>query len=68
MQAIYIHEDKRSNGRRADLMDVVVCIGRISGHLEGECVRKPGGRAIRIQVSRRVFSRYKGHSFIEEFK
>ena len=68
VQAIYMHEDKGSNSRRADPMDVVVCVGRISGYLEGECVRRPGGRAIRIQVSRRVFSRYKEYSFIEEFK
>ena len=48
MQAIYMYKDKGDSSGRTDLMDAVIHTGRISGHLEEECVRRSGGRTIRI--------------------
>jgi len=48
VQAVYTHEDEGSNGGRTNPIGAVICAGRISGHLEGECVGGPGGRVIKI--------------------
>ena len=59
MQAIYMYKDKGDSSGRTDLMDAVIHTGRISGHLEEECVRRSGGRTIRIWDSGEIFGRYK---------
>ena len=43
-----MYKDKGSSSRGTDPMGAVVCAGRISEHLEGECVGRSGGKAIRI--------------------
>ena len=40
-------------------MGVVICIERISRHLEGECVGESGGRIVRIQDSRGILGGHK---------
>ena len=35
VQTVYMHKDEGSSGRGADPMSVVVCVKRISRHLEG---------------------------------
>ena len=48
MQAIYMYKDEGDSSGRTDLVGAIIHTGRISGHLEEECVRRSGGRTIRI--------------------
>jgi len=59
MQAVYTHEDKKSISGKTDSMGAVICVGRISRHLEGECIGGFGGRTIRIQDSGGILGKHK---------
>ena len=48
MSIICQDENERSRSRGANLIDVIVCIGRISGCLEEEYTGEFGSRTIRI--------------------
>ena len=48
MQTIFENENERSSSRGANSMDVIICIERISGYLEGKYVGRSGERIIRI--------------------
>ena len=36
MQIISEDEDERGNGRRTGVLDLVICAGRVSGHMKRE--------------------------------
>ena len=59
MQAIWQSKDEGSASRRADLMGAVLCAERGSRCVEEKHVGEAGSRGIRIQDSRRIFSRDK---------
>jgi len=44
LQTIYQDENKRSSSRRADIMDSIICIGKLSGYIEGKYVGRLGRR------------------------
>ena len=48
MSIICQDENKRSSSGGANLIDVIVCIGRIGGCLEEEHIGEFGSRTIRI--------------------
>jgi len=48
MQTIHKDEDEGGSSRRADPVGVIVCVRRISRHLEGECLGEVGRRRIGI--------------------
>jgi len=48
MQVVYKIKDERDSSQRANLVDVIVCAGRINGYLEGEHVGEFRGGMIRI--------------------
>jgi len=51
----YMDKDKRSNNKRADLIDTIICTGRIGRYIEGEFFRRFGIGRSRIWVSKRIF-------------
>ena len=40
MQVIFEDENKRSVSRRANLIDLIICIGKISRYIEREFIRR----------------------------
>jgi len=39
-------------------MGVIICVGRVGKCMEEKYTRRSGGRSVRIQNSREIFSRY----------
>ena len=58
MQAIYKDKNERSNSIRADLIDIVICIGKISRYIEGKYTKRSRKRTVRIQDNRGIFNIY----------
>ena len=50
---------KRSNGRRADLVDSLICTERINRCMERKHIGRSRSRRNRIQVSKRILDRIK---------
>ena len=48
MQIIHKDEDDRSGSRRTNSIGAIICTGRISGCLEGECLEGSGRGNTRI--------------------
>jgi len=48
MQTIYTDENERSTSRETNPVGVVICTGRSSRHVKGECIRRLGRRTIGI--------------------
>ena len=40
MQAIHKNKDERSSSRRANAVDIVVCVGKIGRYLKGKCNKR----------------------------
>ena len=59
MQVIFEDKDERNNSRGTSSMDSLICIGRVSGCVEGEYTGRFGGRRGRIKISWGIFSRSK---------
>ena len=51
MQVIFEDKDERDNSRGTSSMDSLICIGKVSGCVEGEYTGRFGGRRGRIQIS-----------------
>ena len=58
MQTIYKNENEGGSSRRTNLVGTIICTRRVSRHLEGEHLRRFGGRRIRIQIHEGVFGSY----------
>jgi len=48
MQIVYKDEDEKDGSRGASLVGTIICAGRISRHLEGECLGEFGGGETRV--------------------
>jgi len=48
MQAIYTDEDERNTSRKTNIVGTIICIGRISRHLEGKYTGGLGRRITEI--------------------
>jgi len=48
MQIIFKNENERSNSRKANLIDVVVCAERISRYMKRECIKRSRSRRSEI--------------------
>ena len=59
MQVVFKNENERSSSEKTNSVDIVLCVGRVSRHLEGKYTRGFGSEEFRIWDSRRVFSRLK---------
>ena len=44
MQTICKNEDEGKYSRRTGVVGIVICTGRVSRHMEGECDGRVGGR------------------------
>jgi len=55
MQAIFENKDERSNSGGVTLVDIILCIRRISRWMERKHIGRFGIRESRIQISRRIF-------------
>ena len=48
-------------------MDIIICIGEVSRHLERKCYGGVRSRRNRIRICGRIFDEFKGGKTIEEF-
>ena len=60
MQTLYKNKDKdkRDNNRRADSMNAIICVGRVSWYLEEKYFGEFRSRNTRICNSRGIFGRF----------
>ena len=58
---LIIHKDKdeRNGSWGTNSVSTILCVGRVSRHLEGEHVGRSGRRIIRIWDSERILGKYK---------
>ena len=59
MQVIFENEDEGGDSRRTGTIDPLICIGRISGCIEGEYYRGVRNQRDRVQDSGRIFDKFK---------
>lgn len=57
--ASYMDKDKRSNNKRTDPIDTIICTGRIGRCIEEEFLRSFGIGKSRIWVSKRILLKLK---------
>ena len=59
MQVISKNKNKESGSGEADIVDPIICIGEISGYIEGKHIGESEMRTTGVWNSKRILSRYK---------